>query len=217
MGACASKPNVLNGDAPEVVPENVPAKDATVAAEEEVKKEEGVIADHDADKCRSLNNLFNNEEGKGSAEEKEETSVQKACEVPAEAKKELELVEKVVDETAKADAASIDEKKIEEVKSENPDVEEVVKPSLESIPSPAENKADEEKEAPAEKTVEEVQPETENIPADEKSATEAPKSEEKKIEEKSAPEYPKSEASSVGIKKTEEKPATKKGKFWWDK
>lgn len=58
MGACASKPNVLNGDAPEVVPENVPAKDATVAAEEEVKKEEGVIADDDANKIPSLSNLL---------------------------------------------------------------------------------------------------------------------------------------------------------------
>lgn len=158
--------------------------------------------------------MVQNEEGKGSAEEKEDTSV------PSEAKKELELVEKVVDDAATADATCVDEKKIEEVKSETPveqNVEEVVKPSLEGIPSPVENKADEEKvaaaeEAPAETTVEEVKPETETTPADEKTATE-----EKKIEEKLTPEDPKPEASSVEIKKTQEKPATKKGKFWWDK
>ncbi|XP_060188354.1 uncharacterized protein LOC132617379 [Lycium barbarum] len=218
MGACASKPNVLNGEVPEVAQE----KDVV---QEEVKKDEAVIANDDADKSPSLNN----EEGKGAAEEKEETSV-KASKVESEAKTTELEVEKVVDDGPKNDA---DEKQInnnnnssnssisniipqvesgEEVKSETPaekNVEEVVKPSVES-----ENKTDDEEkptateeEATAEKTVEEVKPE-------EKPAA----TEDKKIEEKpAAAEDPKSEASSVE-KKKEDKPAvTKKGKFWWDK
>ncbi|XP_055826361.1 uncharacterized protein LOC129894729 [Solanum dulcamara] len=204
MGACASKPNVLNGEAPEVAPENIVAKDVEVVVKEEVvKKEETVIVDDDADHTPSLYNLLNNEEGKGSTEEKEETSV-KASEVASpEEKIELE-VEKVFDDSPKAGATNFvdDEKKIEEVKSETV-VEEVVKPSVES-----ENKKDDQEklpeEAPAEKTVEDV-----------KLVEKPTATEDKKIEEKPEVDYLNSE---VEKKKTEVKPVvTKKGKFWWDK
>ncbi|MCD7465723.1 hypothetical protein HAX54_001811 [Datura stramonium] len=190
MGACTSKPNVLNGDAPEVAPENIAAQDVGFVVK---KEEEAGIAD--ADKSPSLDNLLNNEEGKGSVEEKEDTLI-KASEVASEDT----TVEKVVDDVLKTDATNfVDEKKIEEVESETSvekNVEEVVKPSVES-----ENKTHD----PAEKTVEEVKP------VEKPAATE-----DKKIEEKPvATEDPNSEAEK---KKTEEKPAaTKKGKFWWDK
>lgn len=60
MGACASKPNVLNGEAPEVAPENIVARDVEVVVKEEVvKKEETVIVDDDADHTPSLYNLLN--------------------------------------------------------------------------------------------------------------------------------------------------------------
>lgn len=76
MGACATKPKDLKGEAPEDAPENVPAaevaastkeagevisKDVVVVAEEEVKKEiqeGGGADDDDADRRRSLSNLF---------------------------------------------------------------------------------------------------------------------------------------------------------------
>lgn len=58
MGACATKPKELKGEAPEDVPENVTAaKDVTVVAEE-VTKEVEVGADDDPEKRRSLSNLF---------------------------------------------------------------------------------------------------------------------------------------------------------------
>ncbi|KAJ8531111.1 hypothetical protein K7X08_025842 [Anisodus acutangulus] len=210
MGACASKPNVLNGEAPEVALENIACKDVGVVVQEEVNKEDDVIVDHDdADKIPSLSNIINNEEGKGSAEEKEEISV-KASDVASEAKTEVE-VEKVVDDDMKIDATTcIDDKKIEEVISETSienNVEEVLTPSEES-----ENKTDDQEklltsieEAPEEKTVEEVK------------LAEKPTIEDKKIEEKpTVVEDPNSDA--LEKKKTEEKPtATKKSMFWWDK
>ncbi|KAK4341042.1 hypothetical protein RND71_039543 [Anisodus tanguticus] len=202
MGACASKPNVLNGEAPEVALENIPCKDVGVVVQEEVNKEDDVIVDHDdADKIPSLSNLINNEEGKGSVEEKEEISV-KASDVASEAKMEVE-VEKVVDDDMKIDATTcIDDKKIEEVKSETSienNVEEVLTPSEER-----ENKTDDQEklptaieEAPEEKTVEEVK------------LAEKPTIEDKKIEEKpTVVEDPNSEA--LEKKKTEEKPTTTK-------
>ncbi|CAN4081117.1 unnamed protein product [Withania somnifera] len=175
MGACATKPKDLQGEAPEAAPENVPAeeivakdaaeiasKDVVVVAEEEVKKEiEGLADEDDAARRRSLSNLFKeNEEGKGSEQVKEEGSQITLASGPSEAKPEE--VEKAVDvpvtsEIEKApEVASItpeapkavetsEEKKVEEVKSE--------------IKTPADKEVDEVKpavETPAEKKIEEA-------------------------------------------------------------
>ncbi|KAJ8531112.1 hypothetical protein K7X08_025843 [Anisodus acutangulus] len=148
-----------------------------------------------------------NEEGKGSAEEKEEISI-KASDVTSEAKTEVE-VEKVVDDDMKTYSTTcVDD--IEEVKSKTSiekNAEEALTPLEES-----ESKIDDQdklptaiEEAPEEKTVEEVK------------LAEKPTIEDKKIEEKpTVVEDPNSEA--LEKKKTEEKPtATKKSMFWWDK
>ncbi|OIT40339.1 PREDICTED: serine/threonine-protein phosphatase 4 regulatory subunit 2-like [Nicotiana attenuata] len=214
MGACATKPKELKGEAPEAAPENVTAaevaaKDVTVVAEVEVG------ADDDAEKRRSLSNLFKqSEEVKGSEQVKEEASEITLASEPSEAKPEE--VEKVVDapvrtETEKAlevistieapKAETSEQKKIEEVKSETK--------------TPAEKKVEEitvAVETPAEKKIEEVTVAVET-PAEKKmeeatAATEAQKSEvpvETKAEEKPvATEAPKSEAPLET--KAEEKP-----------
>uniref|UniRef100_A0A0V0ICF9 Putative nucleolar protein 58-like n=1 Tax=Solanum chacoense TaxID=4108 RepID=A0A0V0ICF9_SOLCH len=136
MGACASKPNVLNDDAPEDALDNIVAKDVEVVVKEElVNKEDIVIVDNDdVDHTSSVDNLLNNEEGKGSTEEKEETLV-KANEVACCEEDKYSEVQKVVDDGPKIDAID-DDKKIEHVKSQTSE-EEIVKPSMES-----ENKKD---------------------------------------------------------------------------
>ncbi|KAK6773814.1 hypothetical protein RDI58_029053 [Solanum bulbocastanum] len=152
MGACASRPNVLNGDAPEDALDNIVAKDVEVVVKEElVKKEDIVIVDDDdVDHTSSVDNLLNNEEGKGSIEEKEETLV-KTNEVACGEEEKYSEVQKVVDNGPKFDAVD-DEKKIKHVKSQTPE-EEVVKPSIER-----ENKKDDKEklpeEAPANNTIE---------------------------------------------------------------
>ncbi|KAM3305983.1 chromo domain-containing protein cec-1 [Capsicum chacoense] len=205
MGACTSKQNVLNCEAPEVKPENAAANSVGLVIKKDVaKNDETLIAeDGDSDKNPSLDNLLNNEEDTGSIEDKEETSVKASKVASEEDKLELED-EKVVDDGPKTDASTcVEENKTDEVKSKiqvEKNVEEVVKPLVES-----ENKIDDQKKlpevAPTEKTVEEVKPAI---------------TEDKNIEVQStAPEDPNFEAEK---KKTEDKPASsKKGKFWWDK
>lgn len=209
MGACATKPKDLKGEAPEAAPENVPAveiaakdavevaaKDVVVVAEEEVKKEiEGLDDEEDAARRRSLSNLFKeNEKGKGSEQVNEEASQITQASGPSEGKPEE--VEKVVDapvtsEIEKAlEVASItaeapkvessEEKKVEEVKSE--------------AKAPAEKEVKLAVETPAEKKVDEVKPAVETTA-------------EKKIEEApAATDAPKSGAP-METKAEEEKPA----------
>lgn len=191
MGTCASKPKVLNGDAPEVSPENIIAnnEDTGVVVKEEVVNKEEIVNNDNVDNTPSLNNALENEEGKGSTNEEAKIEVQ---------------VEKMIDDGPKTDATNFaeDEKKIEEVK-----LEEGIKPSVKS-----DNKTDdEEKLSKEEKTVEEVIPADKEKTVEEVKPVDTPTTvEDKKIEEKPSAESEK--------KITEDKPvATKKGKFWWDK
>ncbi|XP_009596734.1 major latex allergen Hev b 5-like isoform X1 [Nicotiana tomentosiformis] len=221
MGACATKPKELKGEAPEDVPENVTAaKDVTVVAEE-VKKEVEVGADDDPEKRRSLSNLFKqNEEVKGLEQVKEEASEITQASEPSEAKPNE--VEKVVDapvttETERAlevvstieapKAETSEEKKIEEVKSETKTpVEKKVEEVTVAAETPAEKKIEE---APAATEAPKSEAPVEKKAEEKSVATEAPKSEapvETKAEEKPvATEAPKSEAPVVT--KAEEKPA----------
>ncbi|PHT31928.1 hypothetical protein CQW23_28265 [Capsicum baccatum] len=194
MGACATKPKDLKGEAPEDAPENVPAaevaastkeagevisKDVVVVAEEEVKKEieeGGGADDDDADRRRSLSNLFKeNEEGKGSEQVKEEASQITQDSTPSEAK--AEEAEKVVD----APVTSGIEKalKVASITAESPRVETSEEKKVEKVKSEtktlAEEKMEEVKlavETPAEKKVEEVKPAVETLA--EKKTEEAP-------------------------------------------
>lgn len=61
MGACASKQNVLNCEAPEVKPENAAANSVGLVIKKDVaKNDETLIAeDGDSDKNPSLDNLLN--------------------------------------------------------------------------------------------------------------------------------------------------------------
>ncbi|XP_049398744.1 uncharacterized protein LOC125862665 [Solanum stenotomum] len=200
MGACASKPNVLNGDAPEDALDNIVAKNVEVVAKEElVNKEDIVIVDDD-----DVDHTSSNEEGKGSIEEKEETLV-KANEV-----------QKVVDDGPKIDAIDYD-KKIEHVKSQTPK-EEVVKPSMES-----ENKKDDQEklleEAPTNNTIEEVKLAFEDNKIEDKLDVEEDlNSDAQKNKTYEKPAIAENLNSDAQKNKTDDKPvATKKGKFWWDK
>lgn len=60
MGTCASKPKVLNGDAPEVSPENIIAnnEDTGVVVKEEVVNKEEIVNNDNVDNTPSLNNAL---------------------------------------------------------------------------------------------------------------------------------------------------------------
>ncbi|XP_059302375.1 chromatin modification-related protein vid21-like [Lycium ferocissimum] len=224
MGACASKPKVLEGTAP--------GNEKSDLAREDMKnnnKEEGIVGDDVANKPHSLSNLFKeNEEGKGPEQVKEETSqtTQASESQPEEIEKAADAhikteIEEVVSKTETPQAQTFLEKTTDKIKSE----EEVIKPETET---PMEKKVEELKETvetPTEKKVEEVK-ETMETPTEKKveevKETVEITQEEKKIEENSET---KSEAPVE--KKMEEKPVMeakkpvieekKSGKFWWDK
>ncbi|XP_049348185.1 uncharacterized protein LOC125812752 [Solanum verrucosum] len=211
MGACASKPNVLNGDAPEDALDNIVAKNVEVVAKEElVNKEDIVIVDDD-----DVDHTSSNEEGKGSIEEKEETLV-KANEVACGEEDKYSEVQKVVDDGPKIDAID-DDKKIEHVKSQTPE-EEVVKPSMES-----ENKKDDQEklleEALVNNTIEEVKLAFEDNKIEDKlDVAEDLNSDAQKNKKYEKPAVAENLNSDAQKNKTDDKPvATKKGKFWWDK
>ncbi|KAG5571205.1 hypothetical protein H5410_060971 [Solanum commersonii] len=217
MGACASKPNVLNGDAPEDALDNIVAKDVEVVVKEELLNKEDIVIvdDDDVDHTSYADNLLNNEEGKGSIEEKEETLV-KANEVACSEEDKYSEVQKVVDDGPKIDAID-DDKKIEHVKSQTPE-EEVVKPSMES-----ENKKDDQdkllEETPANNTIEEVKLAFEDNKIEDKlDVAEDLNSDAQKNKTYEKPAVAENLNSDAQKNKTDDKPvATKKGKFWWDK
>ncbi|XP_006343163.1 uncharacterized protein [Solanum tuberosum] len=218
MGACASKPNVLNGDAPEDALDNIVAKDVEVVVKEELVNKEDIVTVHDDDDVNhtsSVNNLLNNEEGKGSIEEKEETLV-KSNEVACGDEEKYSEVQKIVDDGPKIDAVD-DDKKIEHVKSQTPE-EEVVKPSMES-----ENKKDDQEKlpekAPANNTIEEVKLAFEDNKIEDKlDVAEDLNSDAQKNKTYEKPAVAENLNSDAQKNKTHDKPvATKKGKFWWDK
>nr|XP_033514257.1 KNR4/SMI1 homolog isoform X2 [Nicotiana tomentosiformis] len=223
MGACASKPKVLEGTAPGKVPAPELASNGNVA---DVAAEEGIVGD---DKRQSLGNLFKkSEEGKDSEQVKEETSTIQASE-PSEP--QTEEVVTVLDTHITTDTTKASE--VEVSKTETPDAKTSVEKATEEVKSETETPTEEKREevkSEAETKIEEVKSETESTEAsvekkeeEVKEAVETPS--EKKIEEDPVTQATKSEA--LVENKTEEKPATeakkpvieekKSGKFWWDK
>ncbi|KAK4734065.1 hypothetical protein R3W88_008326 [Solanum pinnatisectum] len=212
MGACASKPKVLEGTAPHVVGEDILNNN----------KQEGIAGDDVPNKPHSLSNLF--KEGKGSEQVIEETSTEAQLEV-------LPKTEETPEAFHENKAEDVIESKIEkrvEIKSEKEE-EEVIKSETETT-TPAQKeeviKSESETEitTPAQKEevikseTETPTPETE-ISSEKKveETVDIPVQEVAQVEKKSSEEE-KSEAP------VEEKPAKKpvieekkSGKFWWDK
>ncbi|XP_049344118.1 uncharacterized protein LOC125808458 [Solanum verrucosum] len=199
MGACASKPKVLEGTAPHVVGEDIMNNN----------KQKGIVGDDVPNKPHSLSNLF--KEGKGSEQVKEETSTEAQLEVLP---KTEETPEAFLENKTEDVIESKIEKRVEEIKSEEEVIksktetttpaqkEEVIKSESETeITTPAQK--DEviksETEVSSEKKVEETVQEVAQV--------EKKSSEEEKFE---APVEEKSAKKPV----VEEK---KSGKFWWDK
>ncbi|OIT03629.1 PREDICTED: uncharacterized protein LOC109226356 [Nicotiana attenuata] len=218
MGACASKPKVLEGTAP--APEV--ASNGNVA---NVAAEEGIVGD---DKRQSLGNLFKeSEEGKDSEQVKEETCTTETSE-PSEPQTEevvTVLDAHITTDTRKApevetpDAKTSVEKATEEVKSE------IETPTEEKVKSEAETKTEQVK-SETETKIEQVKSETEGTGfCREERRGSKRSSGDSSREENPVTEATKSEA--LVENKTEEKPATeakkpvieekKSGKFWWDK
>ncbi|KAK6794027.1 hypothetical protein RDI58_007480 [Solanum bulbocastanum] len=213
MGACASKPMVLEGTAPHVVGEDILNN----------KKQEGIVGDDVPNKPHSLSNLF--KEGIGSEQVKEETSTEAQIEVLP---KTEETPEAFHENKAEDVIESKIEKRVEEIKSEKEE-EEFIKSETETA-TPAQKeeviKSESETEITTPAQKEEVI----------KSETETPTPEieissEKKVEE--TVDIPVQEVAQVEKKSSseekseapvEEKPAKKpvieekkSGKFWWDK
>uniref|UniRef100_A0A3Q7G931 Uncharacterized protein n=1 Tax=Solanum lycopersicum TaxID=4081 RepID=A0A3Q7G931_SOLLC len=104
MGACASKPKVLEGTAPHVLGEDIINNN----------KQEGIVGDDVPNKPHSLSNLF--KEGKeGSEEVKEETSTEaqlpKTEETPENKTEDKDEVMKSEAEVSKVEDIAVEEEK----------------------------------------------------------------------------------------------------------
>ncbi|XP_055827303.1 uncharacterized protein LOC129895599 [Solanum dulcamara] len=225
MGACASKPKVLEGTAPHVAGEDIMNNN----------KQEGIVGDDVPNKPHSLSNLF---EGKGSEQVKEETS--KTIQTQPEVLPKTEDTPQAFLENTSEDVIeSKIEKRVEEIKSEKEEEkviksetemtpaqeEEVIKSEIETTPS----QKDEVIKSETDKRVEEIKSETETT-VEEIITSETEISTGKKVEETvetPAKEVTKAEKTTEEERSeapVEEKPAKKpvieekkSGKFWWDK